>query len=188
MPPKPRHRVKKGPPPKVVTKPNAEEDKEEAAALEKFALELRWCLQQIELSIEKKQGSSKQTEELMRSHMTLSNNKASTVKKRQLMRSMFGDYRKKMAEEEKKFKIEKPTLKTKSTVPGQSKYVKKSTNKGDQQTVVDATESNSKEEAKESSNSESVVKENPELSPKPTDTFKFQPTGNEFRFNFPLSE
>lgn len=44
-----------------MTKPSAEEDKEEAAALEKFALELRWCLQQIELSIEKKQGSSKQS-------------------------------------------------------------------------------------------------------------------------------
>lgn len=86
------------------------------------------------------------------------------------------------------FLPEKPTLKTKSTVPGQSKYVKKSTNKGDQQTVVDATESNSKEEAKESSNSESIVNEDPELLPKPTDTFKFQPTGNEFRFNFALSE
>lgn len=53
--------AKKGPPPKVVAKPSPQEDTDEAAALEKFALELRWCLQQIELSMEKKQGNSKQS-------------------------------------------------------------------------------------------------------------------------------
>lgn len=58
---KPLFQVKKGPPPKVVAKPSPQEDTDEAAALEKFALELRWCLQQIELSMEKKQGNSKQS-------------------------------------------------------------------------------------------------------------------------------
>ncbi|ROT64705.1 hypothetical protein C7M84_017336 [Penaeus vannamei] len=209
MPPKPRQKAKRGPPPKVVAKPSPQEDTDEAAALEKFALELRWCLQQIELSMEKKQGNSKQTEELMKSHLTLSNNKTPTVKKRQLMRSMFGDYRKKMSDEEKKFKIEKPKMNANITVPKQSKCVKKSTKKCDQQTVVNTTEDNSNEEAKETRISESQqeeidakesgaklstsvavvdVKENPEVLPKPTDTFKFKATGNEFRFNFSMSE
>ncbi|XP_037799502.1 UPF0488 protein C8orf33 homolog [Penaeus monodon] len=205
MPPKPRQKVKKGPPPKVVAKTSPQEDTDEAAALEKFALELRWCLQQIELSMEKKQGNSKQSEELMKSHLTLSNNKTPTVKKRQLMRSMFGDYRKKMADEEKKFKIEKPKMNANITVPKQSKCVKKSTRKDGQQTAADKTEVNSNgEKAKEAGISESqqeesgaklstsvaVVdeKENLEVLPKPADTFKFKSTGNEFRFNFSMSE
>ncbi|XP_047486349.1 UPF0488 protein C8orf33 homolog [Penaeus chinensis] len=249
MPPKPRQRVRKGPPPKVVTKPNPQEDTDEAATLDKFALELRWCLQQIELSMEKKQGNSKQSEELMKSHLTLSNNKTPTVKKRQLMRSMFGDYRKKMADEEETFKIEKPKMNAKITAPQQSKCVKKSTKKVDQQTVTNTAEDNSNgEKAKEAGISESqqeesdakeggakeggakegdakeggakesdakegdakesgakeggakeganlstsgaVVdgKENLEEPPKPTDTFKFKSTGNEFRFNFSMSK
>ena len=46
-------------------------------------------------------------EDLLKSYKTLAGPKAPLIKKRQLMRMLFGDYRQKMADEEKKFKIGK---------------------------------------------------------------------------------
>lgn len=43
-------------------------------------------------------------ENMAKSHRTLTSSKASHIKKRQLMSSLFGDYRAKMAEEESKMK------------------------------------------------------------------------------------
>lgn len=41
---------------------------------------------------------------MAKSHRTLTSSKASHIKKRQLMNSLFGDYRAKMVEEESKMK------------------------------------------------------------------------------------
>ncbi|XP_064100551.1 UPF0488 protein CG14286-like [Macrobrachium nipponense] len=80
-------------------------------ALERFPLELRWCLQQLEATMEKKKSNLKEAEDLLKSYKILSGTKAPLIKKRQLMRSLFGDYRKKMADEEKKIKMAPPSLK-----------------------------------------------------------------------------
>lgn len=44
-------------------------------------------------------------EGMAKAHRTLTSSKAPHIKKRQVMNSMFGDYRAKMAEEESKIKI-----------------------------------------------------------------------------------
>ncbi|XP_075575091.1 UPF0488 protein C8orf33 homolog isoform X2 [Pelecanus crispus] len=61
--------------------------------------EVDWCMEQLELGLKTQKSTPKQVEEALRAIKTLRNDKAPLVKKRQLMRSMFGDYRKKMEEE-----------------------------------------------------------------------------------------
>ncbi|XP_059045744.1 UPF0488 protein CG14286 [Achroia grisella] len=67
-----------------------------------FQLELCWCIQQLEKSLAEKKGNEKQTQEAWKVLTILKNNNQSIVRKRQLMRTHFGDYRAKMAAEEKK--------------------------------------------------------------------------------------
>ncbi|XP_075624136.1 UPF0488 protein C8orf33 homolog isoform X1 [Balearica regulorum gibbericeps] len=61
--------------------------------------EVDWCVEQLELGLKTQKSTPKQVEEALRAIKTLRNGKAPLVKKRQLMRAMFGDYRKKMEEE-----------------------------------------------------------------------------------------
>ncbi|NWU94482.1 CH033 protein, partial [Upupa epops] len=61
--------------------------------------EVAWCVEQLELGLKTQKPTAKQAEEALRAIRTLRNDKAPLVKKRQLMRTMFGDYRKKMEEE-----------------------------------------------------------------------------------------
>ncbi|XP_048870377.1 UPF0488 protein C8orf33 homolog [Brienomyrus brachyistius] len=64
--------------------------------------ELDWCIEQLELGLRTQKSTPKQTEEASRALKTLHSSKAPLVKKRQVMRAMFGDYRKKMADEKAK--------------------------------------------------------------------------------------
>ncbi|NXG13756.1 CH033 protein, partial [Grallaria varia] len=66
---------------------------------EQLQKELDWCVQQLELGLKTQKPTPKQAEEALRAIKTLRSDKALLVKKRQLMRTMFGDYRKKMQEE-----------------------------------------------------------------------------------------
>ncbi|XP_010118425.1 PREDICTED: UPF0488 protein C8orf33 homolog, partial [Chlamydotis macqueenii] len=61
--------------------------------------EVEWCVEQLELGLKTQKPTPKQAEEALRAIRTLRSDKAPLVKKRQLMRTMFGDYRKKMEEE-----------------------------------------------------------------------------------------
>ncbi|KFW02067.1 UPF0488 protein C8orf33, partial [Eurypyga helias] len=61
--------------------------------------EVYWCVEQLELGLKTQKSTPKQAEEALRAIKTLRSDKTPLVKKRQLMRSMFGDYRKKMEEE-----------------------------------------------------------------------------------------
>ncbi|KAI1896214.1 hypothetical protein AGOR_G00092500 [Albula goreensis] len=64
--------------------------------------ELDWCIEQLELGLRTQKSSPKQMEEASRALKTLRSSKAPLVKKRQVMRTMFGDYRKKMEEDKAK--------------------------------------------------------------------------------------
>ncbi|NXA10434.1 CH033 protein, partial [Sapayoa aenigma] len=66
---------------------------------EQLQKELDWCVQQLELGLKTQKPTPKQAEEALWAIRTLRSDKAPLVKKRQLMRAMFGDYRKKMQEE-----------------------------------------------------------------------------------------
>ncbi|XP_054913925.1 UPF0488 protein C8orf33 homolog [Poeciliopsis prolifica] len=84
-------------------KPTEENQKEEELSPEEqLNRELNWCIEQLELGIKSQKGTSKQKEEASRALKTLRSYKAPLVKKRQLMRALTGDYRKKMEEEKNK--------------------------------------------------------------------------------------
>lgn len=66
---------------------------------EQLKREVSWCVEQLELGLRRQQSNQKQVNEALHALKTLHSEKAPLVKKCQLMRSMFGDYRKKMEEE-----------------------------------------------------------------------------------------
>ncbi|KFU95242.1 UPF0488 protein C8orf33, partial [Chaetura pelagica] len=75
--------------------------------------EVDWCVKQLELGLKTQKPTPKQAEEALRAIKTLRSAKAPLVKKRQLMRTMFGDYRKKMEEEQcKELKLIETALKS----------------------------------------------------------------------------
>ncbi|XP_068231396.1 UPF0488 protein CG14286 [Palaemon carinicauda] len=152
-------------------------------ALERFPLELRWCLQQLEATMEKKKSTPKEAEDILKSYKILSGTKAPLIRKRQLMRSLFGDYRKKMADEEKKVKIAPPSLKT-TSAPNKSKYLRQKV-KSDTDTTI-KTESC---EAGVSSLDENKSCDSEEKEKYISSTLDFNSeSGKTFRFNFSLPD
>ncbi|XP_013197597.2 UPF0488 protein CG14286 [Amyelois transitella] len=71
-------------------------------SMRQFQLELCWCIQQLERTLAEKKGSEKHLQEAWKVLAVLKNNNQPVIRKRQLMRTHFGDYRAKMAAEEKK--------------------------------------------------------------------------------------
>ncbi|XP_065501269.1 UPF0488 protein C8orf33 homolog isoform X2 [Caloenas nicobarica] len=79
--------------------------------------EVSWCVEQLELGLKTQKPTPKQAEEALRAIKTLRSDKAPLVKKRQLMRTMFGDYRKKMEEDWcKELKLMETALKSATIV------------------------------------------------------------------------
>jgi len=68
----------------------------------KFAEELAWCINQLELGLENQNPESRQAADTIKIIKVLKSTKAPMVKKRQAMRNALGDYRKKMKDAEKK--------------------------------------------------------------------------------------
>ncbi|XP_064245859.1 UPF0488 protein C8orf33 homolog isoform X2 [Passer domesticus] len=75
------------------------QDEKTSQSDEQLWKEVDWCVNQLELGLKTQKPTPKQAEEALRAIRTLRSEKAPLVKKRQLMRAMFGDYRKKMQEE-----------------------------------------------------------------------------------------
>ncbi|XP_041318481.1 N-acetylglucosamine-6-phosphate deacetylase isoform X2 [Pyrgilauda ruficollis] len=75
------------------------QDEKTSQSDEQLWKEVDWCVNQLELGLKTQKPTPKQAEEALRAIRTLRSDKAPLVKKRQLMRAMFGDYRKKMQEE-----------------------------------------------------------------------------------------
>ncbi|XP_033023166.1 uncharacterized protein LOC117056688 [Lacerta agilis] len=69
---------------------------------EQMKREVDWCIEQLELGLKTRKSTPKQMDEALRAIKTLRSEKAVLAKKRQLMRALFGDYRKKIAEERQK--------------------------------------------------------------------------------------
>ncbi|XP_072751789.1 UPF0488 protein CG14286 [Anoplolepis gracilipes] len=69
---------------------------------DKFELELCWCIQQLEASLASSKLQHKQAQDLNKQLQSLKSNTAPLIKKRQIMRNTLGDYREKMAEDERK--------------------------------------------------------------------------------------
>ncbi|XP_053328130.1 UPF0488 protein C8orf33 homolog [Spea bombifrons] len=75
---------------------------ESQTAEEELRRELDWCIEQLEIGLQRQKSTPKQVEEATRAIKTLRSEKAALVKKRQVMRAMFGDYRSKMEQEKQK--------------------------------------------------------------------------------------
>ncbi|XP_059180806.1 UPF0488 protein C8orf33 homolog [Centropristis striata] len=74
----------------------------ELSAEEQLNRQLDWCIEHLESGMRSQKSTPKQKEEASRALKTLRSSKAPLAKKRQVMRSMAGDYRKKMDDEKSK--------------------------------------------------------------------------------------
>lgn len=125
------------PPPKQLAKPpeiqpstsqsNPEQPKTASGldqeAEDQFELELCWCIQQLQTGLMDVTLQEKQAYNMTKSLNMLKSNNASLIRKRQVMRNTFGDYRSKMAEDEKKFG--KAAAQVKFTTSGKKKKQEK---------------------------------------------------------------
>ncbi|XP_054616417.1 UPF0488 protein C8orf33 homolog isoform X2 [Dunckerocampus dactyliophorus] len=138
----------------------------ELSAEEQFKRQLDWCIEQLELGMKSHKATPKQREDASHGLKTLRSSKAPLVKKRQVMRAMAGDYRKKMEEEKnKQFKlIRSAQVKVKSGSLKKSVFHRRAEGKQEEnQHQSEAQESNLKT---------------------PQEGFVFTASKEEFRFNF----
>lgn len=70
---------------------------------DQFEIELYWCIRQLQAGLSEEKLHEKQVYNMTKSLNVLKSSNSSFIKKRQVMRNTFGDYRSKMIEEEKKF-------------------------------------------------------------------------------------
>ncbi|XP_041985610.1 UPF0488 protein CG14286 isoform X2 [Aricia agestis] len=70
-------------------------------SIREFELQLCWCINQLEKTLAAKKGTEKQLQEAWKTVTVLKSNNQAMIRKRQLMRTTFGDYRALMAAEEK---------------------------------------------------------------------------------------
>ncbi|OWR50590.1 UPF0488 protein CG14286 [Danaus plexippus] len=96
-------------------------------SVREFQLQLCWCIQQLERTLAEKKGNEKQLQEAWKVLTVLKNNNQPIVRKRQLMRTHFGDYRAKMAAEEKKLAKMASKIKiSESPAQPKAKFLRKS--------------------------------------------------------------
>lgn len=157
--------------PKESPSDEPESERAELNTEEQLQRQLDWCIEQLEHGLRSQKATPKQKEEASRALKTLRSSKAPLVKKRQVMRAMAGDYRKKMEEEtSKQFKlIQNETasaqLRAVSNLPQKSVFHRKA--------GIKATSSESDTNCN-----------NLEATAAPEENFVFMPSKEEFRFNF----
>nr|KAF6276848.1 hypothetical protein mPipKuh1_001891 [Pipistrellus kuhlii] len=86
-------------PGKACEKPSPEPSPSPEAQAEQLARELAWCVEQLELGLRMQSPSPKQKEQAVVAIRTLRSGRTPLPRKRQLMRSLFGDYRAQMEAE-----------------------------------------------------------------------------------------
>ncbi|XP_030257025.1 UPF0488 protein C8orf33 homolog [Sparus aurata] len=150
---------------------------EELSADEQLNRQLDWCIEQLESGLKTQKATPKQKEEASRALKTLRSSKAPLAKKRQVMRAMTGDYRKKMEEEKSKqyrliqTEIASAKVKEVSDSPKKCVFHRRA------ETQKAATEKNLQQaETQDAQPQTSQTQE--------TSAFVFTPSKEEFRFNF----
>lgn len=86
--------------------PSTSRTEEDSESTRQFEIELCWCIQQFQISIDSGKLNPKQIQDTEKNIKKLKGS-APLIQKRQLMRTSFGDYRTKMAAEEKKMGMSK---------------------------------------------------------------------------------
>ncbi|XP_026171338.1 UPF0488 protein C8orf33 homolog [Mastacembelus armatus] len=150
----------------------------ELSAEEQLNRELDWCIEQLELGLRSQKGTPKQKEEASRALKTLRSSKAPLAKKRQLMRAMTGDYRKKMEEEKnRQFKlIQSETASAEVKVVSDSPKKSVFHRRAEVKTQSPAMEENLQQTATQLTDLKQTQEE--------TAAFVFTPSKEVFHFNF----
>ncbi|XP_030401470.1 uncharacterized protein LOC115642166 isoform X1 [Gopherus evgoodei] len=141
--------------------------------------EVDWCVEQLELGLKTHKSTPKQAEEALRAIKTLRSDKAVLAKKRQVMRAMFGNYKKKMEEErQKQLKLMQAAAKS-----AQVMEVREIARRKSSQVFRKCSEASRKSPS--SARSPSHLPSHPE-SPQAsgTNSFMYPASQEEFRFNF----
>ncbi|NXD12431.1 CH033 protein, partial [Nothocercus nigrocapillus] len=84
---------------RCLSKDASNQDETAQQSEDQLRKEVDWCVEQLELGLKTQKPSPKQAEEALRAIKTLRSDKAPLVKKRQVMRTLFGDYRRRMEED-----------------------------------------------------------------------------------------
>ncbi|KAI4472111.1 hypothetical protein MML48_1g13869 [Holotrichia oblita] len=175
---------------KSLPKPQAEENQPELQlspeAIQQFELELCWCIQQLQTGLKSGKLNPKQVQDHTKALNALMSNSTSIVKKRQVMRLSFGDYRAKMAVENNKSNTAGSKIKISQGSPSKkSVFLKKAAFIASDNTFkfnfAAPTEDNLTGEM-------SNVKIECEPMQNIDGNFKFEPSSNSFRFNFATNE
>nr|XP_046232683.1 UPF0488 protein C8orf33 homolog [Scatophagus argus] len=151
----------------------------ELSAEEQLNRQLDWCIEQLELGMRSQKGTPKQKEEASRALKTLRSSKAPLAKKRQVMRAMTGDYRKKMEEEKtKQYKlIQNEIASAKVKVASESPKKCVFHRRAGVKSQTSATQE--KLQQAEGQQTDQISQTQEEAS-----AFVFTPSKEEFRFNF----
>ncbi|XP_028174555.1 UPF0488 protein CG14286 [Ostrinia furnacalis] len=176
---------------------DASDNADPEETMRQFQLELCWCIQQLERTLNEKKGTEKQLNEAWKVLTVLKNNTQPIIRKRQLMRTHFGDYRAKMLAEEKKLakmaskmKITESMDKPKATFLRKSAFLSTGDSsfrfnfnlapeEVDNSSVRTEEESNQPIEDKIIKDSTKTVKD-----VNTSKDFKFTFSGSDFKFNF----
>uniref|UniRef100_A0A2M4C0M9 Uncharacterized protein n=1 Tax=Anopheles marajoara TaxID=58244 RepID=A0A2M4C0M9_9DIPT len=178
------------PPVSRPTAPPAAQDSEAPSDPDQqFELELYWCIQQLESQLPNLQGNTKKWTDTNKMINTLKSSNQPIIRKRQIMRTTFGDYRSKMAAEqqtlavvednvrfeERKEKVKYHFVKKSAVLSGDKSFrfnFPAATTGGDVGEEDVSNEQTAKSEASK---------------PAPNDVVKIAPSDNSFRFNFSVS-
>ncbi|XP_049292046.1 UPF0488 protein CG14286 isoform X1 [Anopheles funestus] len=167
--------------------PNASQSEEDR----QFELELYWCIQQLEssLSLPYMRENNKKMEETTKLIKTLKSGSQPIIRKRQIMRTTYGDYRSKMASEEQAMAVNPDNIRFEKPKEKHPKYhfVKKSAflvgcNNFQFNFPIKGSESENPKASEISSSS----KKQGGAQLIPTNGNQIVPSDNLFRFNFDI--
>lgn len=157
---------------------------------EKFEVELCWCVQQLQKALNSGKLNNKQVQDHTKSLNVLMSSTAPVIKKRQVMRMAFGDYREKMAAEEKKVSKSATNMKLKpATTNKKTMFLKKSVftsnsdnsfkfnfNVDDSQVSEEIEKLSTNDEEQEHNSADNI------------NNVHFVPSNNSFRFGFNVED
>ncbi|XP_072401230.1 UPF0488 protein CG14286 [Diabrotica undecimpunctata] len=178
--PKPQKPVQNNIP---VTQPSTSTTTTEMPNQEQYEVELYWCIQQLQKALGSGKLNNKQVQDNTKALNILMSNTAPLARKRQVMRLSFGDYRQKMATEEKKLSKNAANMKLKpATTNKKTVFLKKSLFSSNVENSFKFNFS-----INENNTEETVtVSDNQEQNSVNSEPFHFTPSNNGFRFNFDI--
>ncbi|ETN65099.1 hypothetical protein AND_003139 [Anopheles darlingi] len=155
---------------------------------QQFELELYWCIQQLESQLPNLQGNTKKWTDTNKMINTLKSSNQPIIRKRQIMRTSFGDYRSKMAAEQQTLAVVEDNVRFEERKEKvKYHFVKKSAVlSGDKNFRFNfpATASVADAEEEDTSKEQTAKSERSRLS---ANDVVFAPSDNSFRFNFSVS-